>query len=163
MICSTQQFIVIRSAQCLGQWRYNISEWKWTQLFIDTARYRRASKQRQTPWYQFNRWNGMRGEILKNALLSSDADKSLWSSYKWWRAGINKVNLNDENTDKPASWRGFFLPSVCCISPPLFLPLYCIWSVSISLPLKEIFKPIFSPLDVKLLTWNTFWGLSIIW
>ena len=104
----------------------------------------------------------MRGEILKNAFLSSDADKSLWSSYKWYGAGINKVNLSDENTDKRASWWGCFcllLYFSTTLVPPIVLYLKCINS----LPLKEIFKPIFSPLDVKLLTWNTFWGLSIIW
>ena len=54
----------------------------------------------------------MSGEILKNAFLSSDADKSLWSSYKWYGAGINKVNLSDENTDKASIMMGLFLSVV---------------------------------------------------
>ena len=44
----------------------------------------------------------MRGEILKNASLSSAADKTLGHPTNDTRAGINKGNLADENTDKRA-------------------------------------------------------------
>ena len=74
----------------------------YSKLFIDCeqsliSRLRFGALQNIDRRHRINLIDGMRmrGEILKNASLSSAADKTLGHPTNDTRAGINKVNLNN--------------------------------------------------------------------